>query len=445
MLSNTENELLCRVGPDTAMGKLMREYWLPAIPSNELPLPDCPPVRIRLLGENLIAFRTTSGDVGLVQNACPHRGASMFFGRNEEEGLRCVYHGWKFDTTGACVDMPSEPAESNFKNKVRTVAYPCRERNGIVWAYMGPRSADNLPGLPDLEANMLGEGEADMYLLYLDNNWMQGWEGEMDTVHAAFLHSGATRVEDTVPGTFAYYQARSRSARFDVVDTEWGTSYGVARPAEEDTTYWRTAHQLLPFYAMVPTGVLGLEVRFRAYVPMDDEHTMMWTVTKKAGSARAVAQVPRGATAPNPSALQYKPNGTGWLERHRLIEDASNDYMINRDWQASGESYSGIKGIRQQDMAVTGSMGSIYNRSQEHLGTTDALIIRTRRCMLQAAKALRDHSITPPGVDNPEIYALRSGGVILHKDLDWWDATKDLRRAFVDRTEMMAMASLGNA
>jgi hypothetical protein len=274
---------------------------------------------------------------------------------------------------------------------------------------------------------------------------MQGWEGEMDTVHAAFLHSGATRVEDTVPGTFAYYQAKSRSARFDVVDTDWGTSYGVARPAEEDTTYWRTAHQLLPFYAMVPTGVLGLEVRFRAYVPMDDEHTMMWTITKRAGSARAVAQVPRGATAPNPAALQYKPNGTGWIERHRLIEDASNDYMIDREWQASGESYSGIKGIRQQDMAVTGSMGSIYNRSREHLGTTDALIIRTRRCMLQAAKALRDHGITPPGVDNPEIYALRSGGVILHKDLDWWDATKDLRRAFVDRTEMAPMAALGNA
>jgi phenylpropionate dioxygenase-like ring-hydroxylating dioxygenase large terminal subunit len=224
MLSNADNDLLCRIGPGTPMGNLMREYWLPAIPSNELPSPDCPPVRIRLLGENLIAFRTTSGDVGLVQNACPHRGASMFFGRNEEDGLRCVYHGWKFDVTGACVDMPSEPAESNFKNKVRTVAYPCSERNGIVWAYMGTRPRDDLPRLPDLEANMLDEGQADMYLLFLDNNWMQGWEGEMDTVHAAFLHSGATRVEDTVPGTFAYYQARSRSAKFDVVDTEWGTS-----------------------------------------------------------------------------------------------------------------------------------------------------------------------------------------------------------------------------
>src|SRR5436190_13561159 len=186
MLTQEDNEILCRIGPGTLMGNLLRRYWPPCMLSNELAEPDCPPVRVRILGEDLVAFRDTRGDVGLFVQSCPHRGASMFFGRNEEQGLRCVYHGWKFDTTGACVDMPSEPAESNFKNKVRTVAYPCRERNGIVWAYMGPRSADNLPGLPHLEANMLGEGETDMYLLYLDNNWMQGWEGEMDTVHAAF-------------------------------------------------------------------------------------------------------------------------------------------------------------------------------------------------------------------------------------------------------------------
>ena len=117
MLSATDNELMCRVGPGTPMGNLMRQYWMPALLSDELPSPDCPPLRLRLLGENLIAFRTTSGAVGLIQNACPHRGASMFFGRNEEEGLRCVYHGWKFDVTGACVDMPSEPAESQLQEQ----------------------------------------------------------------------------------------------------------------------------------------------------------------------------------------------------------------------------------------------------------------------------------------------------------------------------------------
>ena len=153
MLTSEDNELLCRVGPGTPMGDLMRQYWIPALLSSELPEPDGPPVRVRLLGENLIAFRDTSGKVGLIQNHCPHRGASLFFGRNEEDGLRCVYHGWKFDATGACVDMPSEPAESNFKAKVRARAYPCVERNGVVWAYMGPRPTP--PPLPDLEPNML--------------------------------------------------------------------------------------------------------------------------------------------------------------------------------------------------------------------------------------------------------------------------------------------------
>jgi phenylpropionate dioxygenase-like ring-hydroxylating dioxygenase large terminal subunit len=134
MLNLRDNEYLCRVGPGTPMGNLMRQYWLPAVRSDELPGPDCPPVRIKLLGESLIAFRASSGQPVLIQNACPHRGASLFFGRNEEEGLRCVYHGWKFDVTGQCVDMPSEPPESVFKTKVRATAYPCRERNGIIWA-----------------------------------------------------------------------------------------------------------------------------------------------------------------------------------------------------------------------------------------------------------------------------------------------------------------------
>ena len=157
MLTSEDNELLCRVGSGTPMGDLVRQYWIPVLLTSELPEPDGPPVRVRLLGENLIAFRATSGKVGLIQNHCPHRGASLFYGRNEEEGLRCVYHGWKFDCAGACVDMPSEPAESTFKAKVRARAYPCVERNDVVWAYMGSRTAP--PALPDLEPNMLARGE----------------------------------------------------------------------------------------------------------------------------------------------------------------------------------------------------------------------------------------------------------------------------------------------
>src|SRR5690349_20813547 len=137
MLRQQDNELITRVGPGTPMGSLMREYWLPAMLSSELPSPDSDPVRVLLLGERLIGFRDTSGNVGLVQNHCPHRGASLFFGRNEENGLRCVYHGWKFGIDGACLDMPNEPAESDFRHKVTATAYPCRERNGVVWTYMG--------------------------------------------------------------------------------------------------------------------------------------------------------------------------------------------------------------------------------------------------------------------------------------------------------------------
>ncbi len=175
MLSVQENDLLCRVGPGTPMGDLFRQYWLPAIRSDELPGADCPPVRVMLLGEKLIGFRMTSGKVGLMADACPHRGASMFFGRNEEDGLRCVYHGWKFDADGTCVDMPSEPIESNFKTKVRIGTYPTSERNGIIWTYMGPRQVP--PPLPDIEANMLNKEAERVSVLYRPNNWMQGLEG----------------------------------------------------------------------------------------------------------------------------------------------------------------------------------------------------------------------------------------------------------------------------
>lgn len=152
MLNHADNELLTRVGRGTPMGDLLRQYWMPAALSAELPEPDGAPLRVRLLGENLIAFRASSGQLGLVAEACPHRGASLFFGRNEAEGLRCAYHGWKFDHTGRCSDLPNEAPDCPLKNKVRLRAYPCRERNGVVWAYLGPRAEP--PPLPDLEWNL---------------------------------------------------------------------------------------------------------------------------------------------------------------------------------------------------------------------------------------------------------------------------------------------------
>src|SRR5580765_8205203 len=171
MLSREDNELMCRVGRGTEMGDLLRHYWMPFLPSTELPEPDCAPKKVRLLGEDLVAFRDTRRQVGLMAANCPHRGASLFFGRNEDCGIRCVYHGWKFDVDGNCVDMPNEPPEANFKHKVRARAYPCKERGGMIWTYMGPRETP--PPLPDLEANMMPDAYLDLRINMQDSNWMQ--------------------------------------------------------------------------------------------------------------------------------------------------------------------------------------------------------------------------------------------------------------------------------
>ena len=453
MLSAPDNDLLCRIGPGTPMGNLMRHYWLPALMTGELPAPDCPPVRVRLLGENLVAFRATSGRVGLVRNSCPHRGASLFYGRNEEEGLRCVYHGWKFDPAGACVDMPSEPAESNFRGKVRSIAYPCVERNGVIWAYMGPRTSAEVPPLPQIEANLLPAGESSVYKVLRECNWMQALEGDIDTSHLGFLHFGASAVEDAIPGSFDYYVRKDRAPRFDVLDTDFGTSYGAYRPAEADSTYWRIAHFLFPCYAMIPTGDLGVQVLIRAWVPIDDEHTMFWNITLPRsqsvgqggpGSERRVSSaVANGTSFSTRNTIQYLPETPGWLGRFRMTQNRANDYLIDRDAQRRGESYTGIPGIFQQDQAVTESMGTVYNRTQEHLGTTDSMVIRTRRRLINAARALRDHGTTPPAVDNPELYRVRSGGIILPRSADWLQATEHLRWPQVEAGQPAAGARAG--
>jgi phthalate 4,5-dioxygenase oxygenase subunit len=429
MLSAEDNDILCRVGPGTPMGTLFRNYWIPAIRSDELPSPDCPPVRIKLLGEELIGYRTTSGAVGLIQNACPHRGASLFFGRNEEEGLRCVYHGWKFDVTGACVDMPSEPAESNFKNKVRAKAYPTHERGGVIWAYMGTREVP--PPLPDMEANLLNSDPEKIRVMHRPCNWMQGIEGEMDTVHAAFLHWGFDQPGE--PGSFSYYHFKNRSGpHFTAKETDFGAAYGCYREAEADTYYWRIGMVFFPFFAMQANGAMGPEIKMNAYVPMDDDHTLQWEifVSIPENERRRNMRFPlnRG-TEPVQSSMGavYMPQTTDWHGRFNIDQNAENDYKIDREAQKSKASYTGIPGIRQQDMAVTESMGTIYDRTHEHLGTSDSMIIRARRRWIAMAKDVFEKGVIPPGVDNPEMYRQRSGEAILPRSVDWWEGTKHLR------------------
>jgi phthalate 4,5-dioxygenase len=245
MLKQEENELITRVGPGTPMGNLMREYWVPAMLSSEVSTPDSDPVRVMLLGEKLIGWRDSNGSVGLISNHCPHRGASLFFGRNEEAGLRCVYHGWKFDTAGNCIDMPNEPAESDFRTKVKAVSYPTQERGGIVWTYMGQRSTP--PPMPDLEGNMQPNADQFVRATQLQSNWLQILEGDIDTTHVGFLHYGGLSADDQIPGSFSEYQLREKTAHFEVIDTEAGAAYGARKPAGQDQVYWRIAQWCFPY------------------------------------------------------------------------------------------------------------------------------------------------------------------------------------------------------
>src|SRR5438874_4067363 len=427
MLPKEENDYLCRVGPGTPMGTLLRQYWIPGMLSTELAGPDCDPVRIRLLGEDLIAFRDTKGQVGMLANHCPHRGASLFFGRNEEAGLRCVYHGWKFDVGGRCLDMPNEPPESNFKDKIRAVAYPCQERGGVIWTYMGSEATP--PPLPDLEANMLPAEESGVGMVARDCNWLQGLEGDIDTSHLQILHYGSVPTGAAEKGTFGYYGLSDRAPRYAVTDTDYGTMYGAYRPAEDESYYWRIASFLFPFYAMIPTGLLGYQILARAWVPIDDEHMLFVSMYGTRGRGEAGAGVRRAG-------MEYRPNSTDWLGRWRLTRNRENDYLVDREKQRQMESFTGIEGILTQDQAVTESMGGIYDRSDEHLAASDSMIIRTRRRMLDAVRALRDEGVTPPGADDPTVYRQRTGGVILPRDADWIAATSDLRKAFVDHPEL---------
>jgi phthalate 4,5-dioxygenase len=429
MLQQQDNELVTRVGRGTPMGELMRQYWVPAMLSAELPRPDCPPVRVLLLGEKLIGFRDSGGQVGLLANNCPHRGASLFYGRNGGCGLRCVYHGWKFDVTGRCVDMPSEPPESNFKDKVRAIAYPCQERGGVIWAYLGPRETP--PPLPDLEPNQLPEGQAMAIAYARDCNWLQALEGDIDTAHIGFLHFGSEDADEQESGTFRYYTLADRAPRYAVLDTDYGSMYGAYRPAGPGRNYWRIAQFLFPFWTMTPTGLLGQQIVARAWVPMDDQHMIMFMMVPRLGTAEQVTRFRQGARPP-----QLLPNTTGWLGRFRLAANEDNDYFLDRDAQGRDEEYSGITGIHLQDQAITESMGPVYDRTQEHLGSSDAMVIRVRRRLIGAAKALAADGTVPPGVDQPEVYRQRSGGVILGKGEDWVAATAKLRQAYVDHPEL---------
>jgi len=409
MLSKHDNELVTRVGPGAPMGEYFRRFWLPALVSSELPAADCPPVRLRLLGENLIGFRVTSGQVGIIQNACPHRGASLFFGRNEEEGLRCVYHGWKFDCSGQCIDMPSEPAESNFKTKIKATAYPTYERSGLIWVYMGP--ADLQPEFPEYEWNMVPESNVRFSRRLQENNYLQGVEGGIDSSHVPFLHGqqwGAIPAPNN-------YSARDKSPRLTLERTEYGFVYGAERNGESDSHYWRITPFLLPFFTVIP-GQLEGDGEDKTYsghgwVPMDDENC--WMVTYSWNPKRPLRE---GEGHPAHDVV------TDSRSLRPTVQNADNDYGIDRDVQRT-KSFTGINNGSIQDAAIQETMGSIFDRTLEHLGTTDSAIIQLRRFYLEQAREILEGG-EPFVPADPKVYRKRSVSALLDRAFDFNDSVR---------------------
>jgi phthalate 4,5-dioxygenase oxygenase subunit len=430
MLSTTENDLLTHVGPGTPMGELMRQYWLPTLISTELEA-DGNVQRIRLLGEDLLAFRDTQGRVGIVGPNCPHRGADLFYGRNEEGGLRCVYHGWKFAVDGACLDMPNEPPESNFRDKVWHKSYPNRERNGMVWVYMG-RLKDP-PPLPDLEFNLVPDNQRYLAKRIQFCNWAQAVEGEIDQSHVSFLHTAGDQLKvnlaELAKDDVGAWRKKDKHPRFHTLDTDYGVAIGAQREADEGTSYWRITQYLLPFYTM--TGPYGDDPvrQTRCWVPVDDHTTMVFASQfhpLRPLTEKEVDRLRQGSGAGFVGEPHFQPPTNApfgaWIPK----ATRENDFFFDRASQ-QGPHFSGIAEFWAQDAGMQEGMGKIYDRSAEHLGTADAAIIRVRRSLINAAKALMDREEPPTGALHPEIFRVRGAAAVLPDGADWVTETKGLR------------------
>jgi phthalate 4,5-dioxygenase oxygenase subunit len=414
MTKREQNELLTQTGPGTPMGDLFRRYWIPAIMSSELPENDCPPVRVKLLSERLIAFRDTEGKLGLIDEFCAHRGVSLWFGRNEENGLRCPYHGWKYDVTGQCVDVPSESAESGYCNKIKLTAYPLIDRGGILWTYMGPPELQ--PALPEYEFAMVGPKRSYVSKRHQECNYLQAMEGGIDSSHVSFLHSGALEHDPLFKGAKGnQYNLQDFQVKFEVVESQGGLLIGARRNAENGNYYWRITQWVMPcFTAIPPRGDHPIHGHF--WIPIDDESCWSWSYDYH--PARDLSE----------KEVQAMEDGHGIHVKlipgtFIPVQNSSNDYLMDRAAQKAKVSFSGISGIAIQDSSLQESMGPIADRSKENLVSTDNGIIMARHRLRKAVQALQK-GIAPPGLD-PVDHRVRSASLVLPPDVAFKDAAKD--------------------
>jgi phenylpropionate dioxygenase-like ring-hydroxylating dioxygenase large terminal subunit len=415
MLRKEHNDLLTQTGPGTPGGHLFRSYWVPALLAEELPENDCPPVRIKLLSERLLAFRDSSGRLGLIDEFCAHRGVSLWFGRNEENGLRCPYHGWKYDVTGQCVEVPSEPEESGFCRRVKLASYPLIERGGVLWAYMGP--PEKTPPLPEWEFATVPEPQRFVTKRLQECNWLQALEGGIDSSHVSFLHRGDLNSDPLFRGARGnqYNMADSRPV-FEVVESAGGLYVGARRNAENDHYYWRVTQWVMPSFTMIaPRGNHAVHGHF--WVPIDDGNCWAWSFDYH--PVRDLSEAELAAMRDGKGVhVKYVP-GT-----FRPLANKDNDYLIDRAAQKAGRTFSGVEGIAMQDASLQESMGPIVDRTRENLVSTDNGIIMARHQLMRALKALNEKGDVPPGVD-PAHQRVRSAAVVLPRDQAFKDAARD--------------------
>jgi len=412
MLKPEDNERLTRVGPGTPLGTLFRRYWIPAALSEELAEPDGAPIRVPLLGEKLVAFRDSKGKIGLLEDACPHRRAPMFFGRNENCGLRCVYHGWKFDAAGNCTDMPSEPPDSLFKSKVRIQSYPTWEGGGIVWTYMGPPRL--MPPPPQYEWIRAPKTHRFNSKTYEHCNWLQAMEGGLDTAHSSYAHNERL-------GDMDWIRNRDGHPRIDLEPTQYGYCYTSTREMGGGRQYVRIYQYVMPAMQLrgnttqwtgsgakteIPT------LNGHLWIPIDDQQTFVYNFMY--GMDQTVV-VPEDYAWEDEA--KFGRGKDDMLPGYRLKRNLENDYLLDREMQRT-QNFTGIKGVNTQDFALQEGMGPIVDRSKERLGTSDKAIIAARQLLLEATREV-ELGRAPRGAFPETHQHVRAYDGFLSKGDDW--------------------------
>ncbi|HZT08696.1 MAG TPA: Rieske 2Fe-2S domain-containing protein [Chloroflexota bacterium] len=406
MLTQEENDRLTRVGPGTPGGEFMRRYWQPAALSEELP-PGGAPVPVRLLGEDLVLFRDETGHPGLLGIHCSHRGADLSYGRLEDGGLRCIYHGWLFDRSGRCLEQPGEPTGSTFHERIRHTAYPCHEQAGIIFTYMGPGEP---PLFPAYEFLLAPPDHTYATKYYEECNYLQGNEGNFDPQHLSFLHR-FFKPRDDADFRNAIHAA-DPAPQIEPVDTGFGMHLYAIRKAEGNRRFVKVRSFIMPSAGCVGSrGEAGYNVNW--HVPIDDEHHWRYGIwfdrtgpVDPSERSRARASV---------------------AENYRLKRNKANRYLQDREEMKTSTFLGMGKDFVVHDSFVTESEGPIYDRTIEHLGYTDRGLIHMRKIMLDAIRDV-ENGREPRGVVRdvalnqwPDLIARDD---ILPAEVDWKDHWK---------------------